>query len=424
MPPPLVFVSYSHDSDAHKEWVKELATSLRAGGIDAVLDQWDLAPGEDIAAFMERCVTSADRVLLVCSERYVEKANRGDGGVGYERLIVSGELVNRVDTKKFIPIVRQTTTPRVTPTYVGPRKYLDFSIDAEFTQRVDELLREIHGVGSGAKPPLGANPFAAVAPAGSGAARMAGPSGLTRSGQDILADPWFVENSRNAQQGLSRQGLAGAMEVRLALHDPVRKSQLELLNAVRESEIHTFGWPLAVTLENRDEYRPRPIADGIRAEIAISEGSLTGRKSYDYWVARSNGDFYTLQNFFEDERAERALFFNTRIVRITEVFLFAANLYERIGAAEESRFSVSIAHQDLAGRALRSSSPNRHILARTATASESASHIIDSVGSIRTKLVDHVTQVAAPMFMLFDFTEFQKSVYDEIVRNFEQGKVT
>jgi hypothetical protein len=39
------------------------------------------------------------------------------------------------------------------------------------------------------------------------------------------------------------------MELRFGLHDPLSKSQVDLLNAVRKSEIHTFGWPIAVTLE-------------------------------------------------------------------------------------------------------------------------------------------------------------------------------
>ncbi len=66
------------------------------------------------------------------------------------------------------------------------------------------------------------------------------------------------------------------MEVRFALHSPIMKSQLDLLNAVRRSEIHTYGWPIGVMLENKEEYRPRPISDGIRAEVAIEKSRMTG----------------------------------------------------------------------------------------------------------------------------------------------------
>ena len=32
-----VFISYSHDSDAHKEWVRDLASFLVGHGIDVIL---------------------------------------------------------------------------------------------------------------------------------------------------------------------------------------------------------------------------------------------------------------------------------------------------------------------------------------------------------------------------------------------------
>jgi hypothetical protein len=45
---PKAFISYSHDSAAHKDWVLKLGSGLRAKGIDVVLDQWDIIgpPGQ------------------------------------------------------------------------------------------------------------------------------------------------------------------------------------------------------------------------------------------------------------------------------------------------------------------------------------------------------------------------------------------
>ena len=39
---PTVFISYSHDSDEHKNWVLQLATRLRSNGVDVILDRWNL----------------------------------------------------------------------------------------------------------------------------------------------------------------------------------------------------------------------------------------------------------------------------------------------------------------------------------------------------------------------------------------------
>src|SRR5207249_4245539 len=99
----------------------------------------------------------------------------------------------------------------------------------------------------------------------------------------ILDDQWFKDQAAAARSGAAKLKVAAHMELRFALHSPITKSQIELLNAVQKSEIKTFGWPIGVTLENRSEYRPRPFADGIRAEIAIEKDTMMGRVSYDYW---------------------------------------------------------------------------------------------------------------------------------------------
>jgi TIR domain len=113
---PKVFISYSHDSPEHKTWVIKLGSDLRAKGIDVVLDQWDLLPGQDMSMFMQRGISEANSVLMICSSKYVSKAETGSGGVGQERSIVTNETVRSIDTIKFIPILRKPLSPNfVTP---------------------------------------------------------------------------------------------------------------------------------------------------------------------------------------------------------------------------------------------------------------------------------------------------------------------
>lgn len=95
MSTPKAFISYSHDTQEHKKWVLDLATRLRNNGVDAILDQWDLKPGDDLPRFMEQGLISADRVLMICTDKYVEKANSGAGGVGYEKMIVTADLLRQ-----------------------------------------------------------------------------------------------------------------------------------------------------------------------------------------------------------------------------------------------------------------------------------------------------------------------------------------
>lgn len=423
MAPPKVFISYSHDADDHKAWVLKLATDLRNNGVDATLDQWDLSPGQDIASFMQAGIVESDRVLMVCTESYVGRAESGSGGVGYERLIVTAELVQNIATNKFVPLIRRNDAHRV-PNFLGQRLYVDFSDDAKYDEKLGELLRELHGQPASTKPPLGQSPFSGL-PQPPQAATRAGPTGVTGDGTRLLDDAWFQANASDAFAGLERVGLKGGMELRFALHDPLGKSQVELLDAVRTANIRTFGWPIGVLLENREEYRPRPVNEGIRTEVAIAERSLSGESTYDYWAARVNGDFYLLQSLFEDTRRENQIFFNTRIVRVAEALMFCARFYRSLGAVDETRVSVRVSHHGLAGRLLSSSTPARHVsYARTAAEHASQSEFTAHLGDLEENLPDHVQRVLAPMFMLFDFMEFAPDIYTDIVDRFTRGDVS
>ena len=236
-----------------------LASALRTNGIDAVLDQWDLSAGQDIAAFMAGGIRTADRVLLICTGRYVSKAEAGTGGVGYERLIVTAEVVGSMDTIKFIPIARNNASARKVPDFLGARMYIDFSDDAQYPAKLEELMREIHQAPAVVKPPLGDNPFRGDVIEPAEPVRVAGPSGATAAGVPILNGEWFQAQHTTATAGLTKLNigvdagsqLTGAMEVRFGLHNGLNKSQIELLSAVSASQVQTFGWPIAVLLENR-----------------------------------------------------------------------------------------------------------------------------------------------------------------------------
>ncbi|MFV0673054.1 toll/interleukin-1 receptor domain-containing protein [Variovorax sp. tm] len=434
MPAPKIFISYSHDSQQHKDWALRLATSMRAHGIDAILDQWDLVPGQDLAEFMAKGIRTADRVVMICSEAYVAKAEAGIGGVGYERLIVTAEVVAAIDTIKFIPVVRNNACAHRVPNFLGPRLYVDFSEDANYDEKFEGLAREILGIPAAVKPALGENPFKGEVIASKEPVRIAGPSGATSAGMPILSGEWFQSQHNTAALGITHLhqgpdgelplfGDIGAMEVRLGLHSGLNKTQIELLNAVRAAEIHTFGWSIAPLLEGRPEYKPRPFGDGIRAEVSINDQG--GRNSYDYWAARKSGDFYLLGSFFEDRQDAGVLYFNTRIVRVTEALLFAGKLYASLGATADAKISARFTHTGLTARTLKAAGQNRRLPRRSKSdeaVSETETVIV--LGDIQRSLVDEVRRVCEPMFMLFDFQEFAPEIYEDIVRRFENGEST
>lgn len=154
-----VFISYSHDSDPHKDWVLDLATFLREKGLDVYLDQWDLDFGDDLVAFMERSIKGSDRVLVICTDQYIEKANAGKGGVGYEKTIVTAEILRDPKIRrKFIPVVRNVEGEEKMPVFFGSAYFADLSDGNDGEEIRNELVRRLNAIPI-KKPAIGASPF-------------------------------------------------------------------------------------------------------------------------------------------------------------------------------------------------------------------------------------------------------------------------
>ena len=159
---PRVFISYSWSGPEHEQEVIDLATTLRGHGVDAVLDKWDLKPGQDKYVFMESMVTdvSVVKVLVLCDRKYQEKANARTGGVGTESQIISQELYTKVIQTKFIPVVLEydEAGEPCLPVFMKARIYVDLSSADRYGAGLDELLRQIYEQPFHEKPALGAAP--------------------------------------------------------------------------------------------------------------------------------------------------------------------------------------------------------------------------------------------------------------------------
>nr|WP_136252754.1 toll/interleukin-1 receptor domain-containing protein [Ningiella ruwaisensis] len=156
---PTVFVSYSHDSEAHKNWVLQLATRLRSNGVNILLDRWNLKLGSDLASFMERGLSSSSRVLCICTDIYNQKANGFTGGVGYEKQIITAELMSDLNKNWVIPIVKSVENIDKTPIFLKGRMYVSFEEDLKHESSYEELLRELLDEPILPIPPIGKNPF-------------------------------------------------------------------------------------------------------------------------------------------------------------------------------------------------------------------------------------------------------------------------
>ncbi|MEA4916305.1 toll/interleukin-1 receptor domain-containing protein [Proteiniphilum sp.] len=158
---PKIFISYSWKPEENKEWVLDLADRLHREGVHVIIDEWDLAKGHDKYSFMEKMVNDPEicKVLLICNDDYVIKANNRKGGVGEESLIVSKEIYSSADQTKFIPVIRSSKdgSPNL-PTFIHSRIGVDMRDPDKFEERYEELMRDINNKPKRSRPPLGQLP--------------------------------------------------------------------------------------------------------------------------------------------------------------------------------------------------------------------------------------------------------------------------
>lgn len=152
------FISYAWDSEEHKQWVLKLASNLRRHGVDAILDQWDARLGNDLSSFMEQGLTTSHFVICICSDKYVEKANGGIGGAGYEKRILASGMISGKERQFILPVIKENKNGCKLPTFLSGLKYVDFD-NGSYYDCYQELLERIYDIDINKKPALGTNPF-------------------------------------------------------------------------------------------------------------------------------------------------------------------------------------------------------------------------------------------------------------------------
>lgn len=177
---PRAFISYSWDGEEHKRWVRDVATRLRQDGVDVMLDQWGIAPGDQLPEFMEHSLRSHDFILIICTPQYKRKSDGRIGGVGYEGHIMTAELFTARNNRKFIPILRHTSWEESAPSWLLGKYYIDLSEANRFEAGYSDLLETLHGQRLQAppigKPPKVNKPVGGTEPASDPQARQADPA--------------------------------------------------------------------------------------------------------------------------------------------------------------------------------------------------------------------------------------------------------
>ena len=123
----IVFISYTWEDEAYNKWVGKFSQKLSQDGICTIIDQKDIKYGERLTNFMEK-IASCDYVLFLCTPAYKNKAdNRATlpCGGAYENNLMTGELLQKMNDEKFIPVLTKGSWEESTPNWAIGKKGVD-----------------------------------------------------------------------------------------------------------------------------------------------------------------------------------------------------------------------------------------------------------------------------------------------------------
>ena len=141
---PEVFISYRHESEEHREWVRKLAEDLRQNGINALLDQWELHLGDSIGDFGSSAIFRAKAMLFVitpASVTAVEADERTRSVVKFEFQLANARRY-RDGNFRIIGILRSGERP---PNHLADTLYLDFRQKDDYAVQVLRLIKDLLG---------------------------------------------------------------------------------------------------------------------------------------------------------------------------------------------------------------------------------------------------------------------------------------
>ncbi|SEB29726.1 Uncharacterised protein (plasmid) [Tsukamurella tyrosinosolvens] len=146
-----LFISYAWTSEQHRQWVRLLASQLKALGFDVLIDA-DLDYGDQLTGFMRR-VVECRHVLLIADDNYVDRADTlPDSGVGKENHSISEVYAERPGT--WVAVLFKDNLHYRLPAWLADTrpKGISFNYDpaapANFpgSEQIEDLWRWIEGL--------------------------------------------------------------------------------------------------------------------------------------------------------------------------------------------------------------------------------------------------------------------------------------
>lgn len=162
---PLIFISYAHHDERHKDDVLTLARFLTTRGIRVELDIWNNTTRRDWPAWITDSLGVVDYVLVIASTQYREVADGNatadlHRGVQFEAAALRDLLYanRRIWLPKLLPVLLPGHDLTELPLFLQPYTASHFRIETIDDAGTEELLRVLTGQPRDLRPPPGSVP--------------------------------------------------------------------------------------------------------------------------------------------------------------------------------------------------------------------------------------------------------------------------
>lgn len=216
-----------------------------------------------------------------------------------------------------------------------------------------------------------------------------------------------------------KNDLKSYFEIISYLQDSYKFNHTDLIPAMNETAIHSFGWPIGIVILG-NEHKPIYTQDGISAKISTLEDGAFGQ-SFDFWSLKITGEFYLIKSLFEDRRGKGFIYFDVRIKRVAESLLRLGKLYKRLGCADDAIMGLKISYEGLLGRVLRPASPDFFLpFERKCSVSSFDFSFKATIGELNDKeyLSKKTIEICSGLFILFDGFVLDESLYKKVIDPF------
>lgn len=143
-----IFISYAWDKENDEKVIKLAEMLEEYKELNVKFDKWDINKGQELPLFMEEGVQQSDFVLVVCSKRYKENADKRIGGSGYEARLMANEIFKNADKDRFLPILLSEIDKDYVPNFLVGKIWTSLYYDEhskDYNIEINDLLTTIIG---------------------------------------------------------------------------------------------------------------------------------------------------------------------------------------------------------------------------------------------------------------------------------------